>query len=159
MNLTQEQKAAAIEAAANQDGDIAVDAVWQAARSNNHPLHNLFPWNLEEAAIQHWRYIARKIVASCRVEITYKETTFKVPQYVRNPDKSACEQGYVNVFHIKDSEELAREALNAEIDRIESAVNRALSLARVFGLEKDFRLILRGIAGIREKVPSEERAA
>jgi hypothetical protein len=158
MNLTSQQKNAALEALAEENGDLDADRVWKAARSENHPLHGYFPWDVKEAAVEHWRYIARGIIASCRVEITFKETKFEVPKYIRNPSLPPQQQGYSLTQRVANEEDRARVALEVELSRAESALRRAVNLARAFDMLYALESLLGDIAKLRMEL-SEEREA
>lgn len=41
---------------------VAPDAIWQSARKKSSPIHELFNWNVQEAAEAHWRDHARYLV-------------------------------------------------------------------------------------------------
>ena len=43
-------------------GHLLADHVWQAARNKSNPLHSKFKWNVQEAAVEHWRDTARRIL-------------------------------------------------------------------------------------------------
>lgn len=154
MNLSNEQKIAALEALADDNGDVDADRVWKAAQSSNHLLHGLkeWRWDEHEAAVEHWRYIARRIIASCHVRVTFHEVEFSVPKYVRDPSKPYYEQGYAMTHRIADDNELARTALESEISRIEGAIKRALALARALDLEREFERMMRQATAIRHRV-------
>lgn len=154
--LTEVQKQATLEALADDDGDIDADRVWKAAQSKDHPLHDYFPWNKNEAAIEHWRHIARKIIASCYVTVTYERVTYEVPKYVRNPDKPYNEQGYSLTARVAIEEDRARTALEFELARAESNIRRAANLARAFNLAVEFDAMVNGIVRLRRRVREKE---
>lgn len=155
MILDKTEIAAVIDATADKDGDVAADALWQAARSPNHPLHDRYPWDERTAAIEHWRAISRKLIASCRVDIVVRDVTYSVPRYVRDPDKPADEQGYVAVERLRTDAKRASAALDAELRRIELACERAAALAGAFNLQRRFRAAIRRVL---EMALAERRA-
>jgi hypothetical protein len=150
MKLTDAQQAA-LAALADENGDFDADLIWQSARAPTSPLHDLFNWDVDQAAVAHWRHVARQIVASCRVEVIRRHISFEVPRWVRNPDKPYFTQGYSLTEQIANDADRARATLEAELIRTEAAIQRAMNLARYFdfNLVANFNAMLAAIASIR----------
>jgi hypothetical protein len=146
------------ELAARRGGYIEPDDVIADARNPDSPLHGQFEWDVERAAMEHWRNIARKLIASVQIERVINEKTVEVVAYVRDPEKRGNEQGYVDVTILADRKDLARTALVAEFDRAEAALRRALAIAEALDLQEDVELLLRGIGLTRTKATKGAKA-
>ena len=156
MILTQEEKAAALQAIASaNDGILEVDAVWQSARSENHPLHNYYEWDVEKAAVEHWRETSRRIIQSCKVTIVHEDVVIKCPVFVRDPKTPAGEQGYASTDLVARKHADSAAVLQEELYRIKTLVERGRILAAHFGMSKRFESDLKEI--IRR--PSRRAAA
>jgi hypothetical protein len=133
------------------NGDLLVDDVIRDARKPNSPLHGEFDWDVEKAAMEHWRETARQLIRAVQVIVVVGTESIVVPRYIRDPDKPHGEQGYIEPVEIKDDHSKAMAALMYEVDRAESLMERARMVAVALGLEKDIDNILRRIAKLKEK--------
>jgi hypothetical protein len=119
-------------------GRITPDAVLKDAKSPASPLHDQFEWD-DSAAGKQWRLMqARDLIRSVRVEVTTESRVVSTVRYVRDPTAGGEEQGYVEVAKLRDSRELAREALTAELKSAQALFERAHSLAEALGLSEEF---------------------
>lgn len=132
-------------------GRIEPDQVIEDAQNPKSPLHGEFDWDVEKAAWEHWRDVARGLIRSVQVERVVHNRTVTSIAYVRDPQKASGEQGYVALDTIKGTERLAHAALIAEFDRASSALERALAVAAALELEKDVESLLRRIGLTRAK--------
>jgi hypothetical protein len=126
-----------------ENGRVTAEALVQAARDSAHPLHKEFPWDDKRAAHQHRLDVARRIIASVRIVVTTTTRKVSCVGYVRDPD-AVPRQGYVSVTRLRTERESAREALGAEIARVQSILERARELAIGLELDEDFQLSLAG---------------
>jgi len=60
-----------------------------AARDPNHPCHEDFTWDVNQAAAERWRDQARSIIRQCRFDVVYEDVTSPVVQYVSSTDKDS----------------------------------------------------------------------
>ena len=126
-------------------GRFDADQIIEDARHPQSPLHSYFDWDVERAAMQQWRQVAREMIRSVQVERVVEERTVKTVAYVRDPCKTGSEQGYVSVDVLRDEPANARQALLSEFSRAEAALRRALDVAKALGLESDVASLLRQI--------------
>jgi hypothetical protein len=140
---TMKIRAAAIKAIEDEAGRVTAEALVLAARDQTHPLHKEFPWDDKKAAHQHRLDVARRIIASVRVTITTTTKKVTCVGYVRDPE-AGLRQGYVSTVKLRTEADAAREALGAEIARVQSILERAKELAAGLELDEDFQLSLAG---------------
>src|SRR5688572_23670971 len=111
------------------EGTITPEVVVEDAKNPDSPLHGLFDWNLETAAHKFWLDQARTLIKSVQVKITNETFTVKVPMFLRDPNQPSKEQGYVSVLTLQKNPAQARDTMRAEFARVESALERARSVA------------------------------
>lgn len=134
----------------NENGELTTDVVIEDARDQNSPLHNYFDWNDVEAADKWRKEQARRLIRSVRLVIHETETTVRQVAYVRDPDKSNKEEGYVSTFYLRTDKERSREALLYELQRAESALSRAYDVSYVLGLSGEIETLRARLRGIKE---------
>lgn len=117
-------------------GRVTPEAVLSEAANPKSPLHDQFEWDDSKAAQAYRLDQARELIRSVRVDIKVDHRIVSTVRYVRDPSAGA-EQGYVDVAKLRNSEDLSRDALAAELDQVKARMDRARSLAAVFGLERD----------------------
>lgn len=140
---------------AGRSGKLTPQAVVDEARNPEHPLHACFDWD-DETAAEAWRLEqARTLIRSVRVEITTEERTISTVYYVRDPEKGAGEQGYVELPKLKRKPDLAREALVAEFARAASALQRARDLAAALEMVGEIDEITTRIVALQDSARAE----
>lgn len=132
-------------------GTLTPDAVIEDAQDPDSPLHDEFDWNVEAAAMEHWREQARRLIRSVHVEVKTETTSVVIPRYIRNPAAEPAMQGYAETAKIRTNEEHAQAALAYELDRIEAGIKRVQAIASGLGLEDDAEAVLRALVGLRKK--------
>lgn len=130
-------------------GTLEPTAVVEDARPKNSSLHGYFEWNDRIAAEKHRLDQARDLIQSVHVTVQIENVKIVVPMYIRDPDAGAA-QGYKTVFQLQDKHEVARRALDEELDRVESVLDRAVKLSRVLGLEELSAPLIGQVARLRE---------
>lgn len=138
------------------DGNLTPDAVLEDARSKKSPLHDQFEWNDGEAAHKYRLEQARTLIRSVRVEVTTESKTVSVVRYLRNPEVPNKAQGYADVVAIRDSSDLARDALRTELARAKALFDRAESLAVAFDMDSEIRELRERVIGMDERLMPEE---
>ena len=131
-----------LEALQNQHGQLAPEVVVEAAQDQDSPLHNYFEWSDEIAGHAFRIEQARQLIRSVRVELTVHSRTVNVVQYVHDSRALPKESGYVAIEQVTPAG-LATQTLEAEFQRIQGVVERAIGIAQGLDLEKDFRQRLR----------------
>jgi hypothetical protein len=133
--------------ALERQGKLTADDLIAAARSPKHPLHDRFEWD-DTVAGQKWRiYQAREIIRSVQVVVTTESRTLEVPVYVRDPRVEEGDQGYAATEKLTPEDK--RSALNFEITRVVSALDRAQRLAEAFGMAKAVQEITRRVKALQ----------
>ncbi len=115
-------------------GRIKPSEVVQAAKDPDSPLHEYFDWDLESAANKYWEEQARRLIKSVKVVVTTETTRITAVGYVRDPEKSPAEQGYVHVSRVRTDEDMKREVMIAEFERAAAALRRARDLSLLFDM-------------------------
>jgi len=136
VNERKQAMAAELNRLAKQNGGkITPRMVVDAARDDNSPLHDYFEWNDSEAAEKYREMQARTLLRSVPLKVKTTSTKFEVSEYIRDPEAKPEDQGYVQVTALRPQEDLARDALVAEFDRVAANLRRARAYAQYFGLE------------------------
>jgi hypothetical protein len=123
-------------------GILTPEAVVEDAKHEGSPLHGLFEWNREKAALAHWHDVARRLIRSVRVQITNEGTTLKAPYFVRDPSLPNDQQGYTTINRLRKDADLARDAVADECSRAAAAFRRAQEVAVAVGVEDDIHDLL-----------------
>lgn len=154
--ISMADKRAALEALADQEGNIKPEDVVDAVRYNpNHPLYDEFDWDQERAAYSTWVARARALIASVRVVVItsppIKPSDLPPPRaFVRDPDKSRKETGYVAISSLRDDRERSIRVLAQRLADLEGRVVEMLSIARHLGIEAELRAMLGSVGVIRQ---------
>lgn len=161
--LSLEQKRQALEKIAEeQGGDLTPDAVIEAAKNPANILHSCFDWDVNRAALENWRAVARGLIREVRVVIKTSLRQVSTVAYVRDPNRNHDEQGYIALTSVERRSAEANAIIDAELDRIIAAVNRARGVAEVLGVSSRFEKLLATVVEIKqelsEKVSAKRRA-
>lgn len=135
-----------------QAGKLSPDSVIARAKKQTSPLHALFDWDKDRAALDSWRERAREIIRSVRVEVRYENSMVRVPAYVRDPQAAPEDQGYISIVRLRSEPALAHDALNYELERARSAFVRAREISQALGLEADVERLLQSLSRVQRKV-------
>ena len=134
------------EIAALNDGRITPDMVLADASNPDSPMHDLIEWDDEKAAHKHRLQQCRNILST----VTYKweriDRVMTAPAYVRDPEADGSVQGYVSIAKLATEEDLARDAMRAEIRRVMSTLARAQAIAEVLGLVSELAGLINATA-------------
>jgi len=85
-------------------GRLMVDDVIAAARDNKDwELHKRFNWNVKEAALEHWREIARKVIRT--IHVLTPKGSGEVTRHFINLTQSGDDQGYHVLAEVLDDVE------------------------------------------------------
>ena len=148
MTLEQRQRLEFLE----QAGRLTPAAVVEDAKQKDSPLHSLFIWNTKEAAKQYWLDRAGELIRVVRVVMSTETTQIVVPQYIRDPDRPAREQGYIRTDLLRSDPVGSRQALQVEFERAGAALKRARAVAVGLGLADDVDMLLEQVTGLRQRV-------
>lgn len=138
--------------ARNNGGVLRPFDVVQDARQPDSPLHELFEWDVEEAAQEHWMHTARRIIASVKVNITTETIVLKAPAYVRDPRLHGREQGYLETIKLRTEHEIAKEVLAGEVQNVISALRRARNVAAALDMESEIDRLMEEFLDMRMRL-------
>lgn len=116
-----------------ESGRATPQAVVDAAQPEDSVLHDLLEWD-DAVAGPKWRLAqARRLIVT--VVVQHESTVRELrPAYVKNPSAPANTPGYVRTISLATEADRALDALEAEIRRVESLVDRARNVAANLGL-------------------------
>lgn len=120
------------ELAAEHGGRLDSGIILEEAKKTDSPLHGYITWNKTKAAEKCWHREANQIIKMVRVRVTTETHQYKVPAFIRDPERPAGEKGFVEASRIASDEDIAREALLSEFGRAASAMRRARAYAAMF---------------------------
>lgn len=155
-SISASEKALILASIAEKYGQLTAELVVREADPSNkdgiaHRLSKCVGWNTDDAtAATRWRTDqARAVIRSVEPELI-QLGVFQIaaPFYVRDPTRAPGEQGYVRLLSIKSNEEVAADALDAEIRRAVSALERAYSVAVALTREEDASMIFGALAAL-----------
>jgi hypothetical protein len=157
--ITPEQKRQALEAiAAKHDGILRPEDVVMEAASPDHPLHDQFEWSDQNAAHSYRVDQARTLIRSVKVETKTTTRTLSTVYYVRDPNATADQGGYVNLPRLKTDAELGAAALVQEFSRAAAALVRARDLACALGLDVSIDDVIERVEKMADAVPMQKAA-
>ncbi len=143
-------------------GRLTPEAVVLAARKPNNPLHREFDWNDKRMANRGRLDTARDLITTyVTVTVVHKAQKITCPMYVRSPEVLSREQGYTAVTEETMNRAHAHKIVLAELDRCQSAIERARNIAGVLdsrfpGLSNEFEALLENIILMRAKLQAAE---
>lgn len=123
------------------DGLLQAELVVTAAQDSTSPLHTLFEWDDALAAHKARLDRARGIIRNVRTLIVRGERTYRDIVYVKHPQMPSRTAGYASVATMTDAPTMLA-ALDMELARIASAIERGRRLARQFDLADKFEDML-----------------
>lgn len=118
-------------------GTLTPELVVEDAKRIDSPLHDLFEWDTQKAATQHWHDVARQLIRNVRVVINNEDRIIKAPYFVRDPSLPGDQQGYTTVDKLRTAPDMARDAVADECSRAAAAFRRAQQVAAAVGVESD----------------------
>jgi hypothetical protein len=133
-------------------GHLTPEAVIEAAKDPDSPLHGEFTWDDEQAAYRYRLVQASALIRGATLIVKTGETRTILPAFVRDPDKPHHEQGYITTIKAKSDEETVHAVLTEEFARAASILARAKKLAAYFGMENDVAEVEEQIHRLRESV-------
>jgi hypothetical protein len=139
-------------------GRLTPSRVLADAKKKTSPLHSLsWDWNLQRAAVKHWLTVAREVIRSVQIEHHSTVTSFQAPFYVRDEALPPTEEGYVSTVVLKKDKAASRRTVIQELQRAESALNRARHVAATLGLANEIDQLILRVTGLQAVV--EKKAA
>jgi hypothetical protein len=131
-------QAAFLKSLADASGHVEPERVVEAAKEPDNCLHDLFDWNVNNAATQHWLTQAGQIIRLVKFEFKVVRRTYAVPFYLNNPASKAKSRHFIKTELVKEDFAKRRAQLLIEISRIKAAIRRAQILAIYFEMSEEF---------------------
>ena len=94
---------------------------------------------------------ARQLISSVRVTLTVENRHISTVGYVRDPDVGQY-QGYRAIVRVRSDRDVATEVILAEIERVQTILERAQNVAVGLELEDEFRATLEATLNLRTRV-------
>ena len=138
-------------------GRLTPMEVVDAARDRGSVLHSYFTWDDAAAAQEHRIEQARQLIRGIQVVVMHDSKQIATVHYVRDPRADPAAQGYVSVSQLQREPENAQAMLVTELARVDACLQRAESLAKAFGIQRQVRTVRKRVATMRDAV--EQRAA
>ena len=133
-------------------GTLTSGIVIEDARRKDSPLHDLFEWDVEKAAVAHWHETARALIRSVKVVITNDTRVLTAPYFVRDPSLPSDVQGYTTITALRSDADLARDAVAEECARAAAAFRRAQDVADAVGVESDVGALLEATLSLERRM-------
>jgi hypothetical protein len=150
----QELIALEIESLRDKDGNVHAADVVERAKKPESILHGEFEWNVALAAQQAWEARAKELIRACRDIVVYGRRTICVPVYVSDPRRPP-DRSYMQRVAVASNDSLKRMSIRTELERVRNALQRAYSLALVYGFEAEFERWLREVEEVVMALGSE----
>jgi hypothetical protein len=147
--MSREMIIARLQSLQDAEGRLDPRIVIDDAKDPDSPLHECFEWDKEKAAESYWLIQARQLIRSVRLTVTEEKHQFTGIAYVRDPEKPEGEAGYISTITLRTSKDRSRDALISELNRAESALQRAYDVASTLGLQSEVESLLAQLRGIR----------
>ena len=113
---------------------ISAEAVIEAARPEDSPIHDEFEWDKDRAWHSQAIATAERLIRAVKVEMVIQpNVTISTVRYVRDPD-DAVAGNYINLTVAARSHQKALKILEAEMARVRGAILRAKGVAAGLGL-------------------------
>jgi len=147
--MISKEKAAFITSLADANGYINPKLVIEAARDPTSPIHSEFEWDVQAAAEEYWLDQARTLIRYVKLNVEISSRTIVAPFYVVDPERPIDSKRYVELTIAGRNEEVARQILTAELERIAAAIRRAQQIATVLGLTDELDRLLDDVTSIK----------
>ncbi len=136
----------------DRNGRLTPEAVVEAARSPNSPLHDRFEWDNSKAG-DCWRLEqARRLIRYVTVEIEDGDLTVTSVAYVHDPSVDDGEQGYRSIKKLKSDRNDALEAVVTEFGRAAACLHRARDIGAALGYSDQIDNMAKQVTRLGEKI-------
>ena len=123
------------EMSAENGGRVTPEELVADGENATSPLHEAFEWDDEIAGPQYRLLQARQMLRVLKVEVTITDHSYRVPMFIRNPSLPVTEQGYIRIATVRNNREMAKDAVQCELERVKQALRRAREVAVVLELD------------------------
>jgi uncharacterized protein YecE (DUF72 family) len=131
------------------NGYISPERVIEAARDPTSPIHTDFTWDVREAAREHWLDQARTLIRFVKLNVQISNRSVIAPYYVPDPQRPTHSKRYIELTVAGRNDDVARQVLVAELDRIAAAIRRAQQIADVLGLSDQLDELLDNVTNLK----------
>lgn len=132
-------------------GRLTPEEVIEAARDPESPGHVYFDWD-DSTAAHKWRLTQARNILSVRVVIQTSNASFKAPRYVHDPSVGPAQQMYVSTRHARTDDELKRDIIYNEMVRIESLLERVMTLSAYFNVQDEVQGVVNTVRQLQLKI-------
>lgn len=133
-------------------GSLTPQAVVDAARSPESPLHECFEWNDKKAAARFRIVQARRLIARLEVTVIEESRILIAPFAVRDPALTTHQQGYARTVDLQTDQDRARMAIRNEVARVGALLSRVRALAAAFGMEGEVEHLQAEVEHLSERL-------
>lgn len=131
------------------NGTLTPEVVVEDAKNPSSVLHDYFEWDDHKAAKEYRLDQARELIRSVRYVETTTQVELQAPNYLA-VTLPTNEHVYMTVDKIKASKDLARDAMNEEIKRARSALERARAVADVLELSGELEKAIEWVVNLQK---------
>ena len=123
----------------SRDGVLTCEAVLEAARPKNSPLHNYFTWEDSRAAERYRLIEAGRLIATVKIEYTPKKATQEVytPAFIPTGTSSEGKKQYYPVEEVTKNDFLREKALSDARSEMENTRARYSHLVDLLELSSE----------------------
>jgi hypothetical protein len=118
-------------------GTITPEALVDAARDKESPLHEYFEWDDATAAHQYRLEQARRMIRACHVKEIIRKETLEIPYFVKDPAIDQNEPGYRETAKVATDEDFAQTMILREIISARGQLKRVSNFAKYVGVGSD----------------------
>lgn len=147
--MISKEKADYITSLADANGYISPSRVIEAARDPKSPIHTDFEWDIQAAAEQYWLDQARTLIRFVKLNVEINKRIIVAPYYVPDPDRPPRSGRLVELTVAGRNEDVARQVMQDELNRIAAAIRRAQQVAAVLGLSDELERLLDDVTAIK----------
>lgn len=152
-----EEKNKVILSCRDRRGRVIPELVVEEASDPKSILHAEFIWDDKKAAHEQRLDRARELIREVKFTVVYDDVKVATPYYVSDP--SSKSSAYIPTTVAAKDEAVSETVLLDELRRIESAINRARSLASAFDLVAHFDRMLESVVEVRGKISRRTASA
>lgn len=140
--------------------EIPVDDAVEAARDVTNPMNPHLTWDDGEAAIKQRRSEMRALIRTVKLVVVHESAgVLRVPAFVRDPDRTNQEGGYISIQKIATEHDRARAVVIRECERVKAAVERMRAVAHFLEMTDETEEMQRFVASLSERAGQGGRDA
>lgn len=137
-------------AEADEQGTLRPEAIVEAARDPESPLHQCFTWDEERAAYSWQLHEARVLIRTYKVVIEQAPIPIRTRAYVSLKSARVARMGYTPIRRILSEPEMHAELLRNALEDLEG-------MERRYGHLRELKAVFTALRRVRRRVPREHR--